>query len=109
MIIAFWLICGLGAAAVASSKKRNILLWLLLGILLGPIGLLIVGLMGRSETPGNDERKCPYCAEIIKKQASVCKYCGKEVGAISSTDYAPSIDQQDAIRRAAEIERDFRN
>ncbi|GBC61092.1 zinc ribbon domain-containing protein [Desulfonema ishimotonii] len=24
-------------------------------------------------------RECPFCAEIIKKQAKICKHCGKEV------------------------------
>ena len=24
-------------------------------------------------------RECPFCAEIIKRRASVCKHCGKEV------------------------------
>ena len=24
-------------------------------------------------------RECPYCAEIIKKRAAVCKHCNKEV------------------------------
>ena len=24
-------------------------------------------------------RECPFCAEIIKKRASICKHCGKEV------------------------------
>jgi hypothetical protein len=24
-------------------------------------------------------RECPYCAEIIKKRAKVCKHCGKDV------------------------------
>jgi len=25
-------------------------------------------------------RECPFCAEIIKKRAKICKHCGKEVG-----------------------------
>ena len=24
-------------------------------------------------------RECPFCAEVIKKRANVCKHCGKEV------------------------------
>ena len=28
----------------------------------------------------NFTRECPFCAEIIKKRANVCKHCGKEVG-----------------------------
>jgi hypothetical protein len=27
-------------------------------------------------------RECPFCAEIIKKRAKICKHCGKEVAGI---------------------------
>lgn len=27
----------------------------------------------------NFTRECPFCAEIIKKRAQICKHCGKEV------------------------------
>lgn len=30
----------------------------------------------------NFTRECPFCAEIIKKRAKICKHCGKEVGGI---------------------------
>jgi hypothetical protein len=28
----------------------------------------------------NFTRECPFCAEIIKKRAKICKHCGKEIG-----------------------------
>ncbi|MCK5324320.1 MAG: zinc ribbon domain-containing protein, partial [Desulfobulbaceae bacterium] len=28
---------------------------------------------------GHHKKECPYCAEIIKAQAKLCKHCGKEI------------------------------
>jgi hypothetical protein len=30
----------------------------------------------------NFTRECPFCAEIIKKRADICKHCGKEVSGV---------------------------
>src|SRR5688500_196441 len=29
------------------------------------------------------DRKCPHCAELIKRDASVCRYCGRDVTPLS--------------------------
>lgn len=35
--------------------------------------------MSDNETPAGDTRKCPHCAEWIKAEAVVCRYCGRDV------------------------------
>lgn len=32
-----------------------------------------------SQSLRKDEMECPYCIEVIKRKAKVCKYCGKEL------------------------------
>ena len=68
---------------------------LFLGLLLGPIGLLIIAMMSPSsevqaeqavrnstavEAALNaDTRACPWCAETIKTSARLCRYCNREI------------------------------
>ncbi len=48
--IAIWLICGLLAAIVASSKGHGVGAWFLVGFLFGPLGLLAAVGMGSKNT-----------------------------------------------------------
>jgi hypothetical protein len=84
-ILIFWLICGGLAAAVAASKNRSGCLWLFLGFVFGPLGLLAVGLMPTvaEEDPdpieSGDRRPCPHCREPIHWDATKCRFCGSAV------------------------------
>jgi len=80
-----WIVCGILGGVIGSSKGRKGLGYGL-GFLLGPIGILIVAVMPEDKAAiteqaiaSNQERKCPFCAELIKSEAKVCKHCGRDV------------------------------
>lgn len=53
--------------------------------LFGPIGALTGATIGAAlnSNLSSDERECPYCAEVIKKKAKLCKHCHSSVTPIA--------------------------
>ena len=80
-----WIVCIAAGMAICQEKGRSTLEGLLLALLLGPIGVLVCavlpkdvnGLEKRALRSGK-MRKCPACAELVKRDAKVCHYCGPE-------------------------------
>jgi len=75
-----WLILGALFGAVAAERKGwNLAVGILAGALLGILAPLLFFLSGiTGGDPANV--KCPFCAEMIKAEARICKHCGKPVG-----------------------------
>lgn len=42
----------------------------------------------------NGEKECPFCAEIIKEKAAVCKHCGRNLTGNPGTAVSTQTDMQ---------------
>jgi hypothetical protein len=72
----FWIFLSILAGVFASSKKRSGVGWFFLSLIISPLITFIILLVAGS--PQNTLKKCPKCAEEIKVEAKVCRFCGFE-------------------------------
>lgn len=71
-LITGWLLVALFTAAVGKAKGHSGAAAFFYGLLVGPIALLGVLLTSA-------KKRCPQCAEKIRKKAKVCKHCGHKL------------------------------
>lgn len=87
---------GLIPAAIAQSKGRNFILWWFFGAAMFIIALPAALIM-KADTAADERtklsegmKKCPFCAELIKREARVCRFCGRDLTQTGSRPLAPA-------------------
>ena len=86
MWIIVWLGLSIVAGVIAANKGRSGFGFFLLALALSPLVGIIAAAAAKTneqaQVESGEGRKCPFCAEIVKIEAVVCKHCGKDLPAI---------------------------
>jgi energy-coupling factor transporter transmembrane protein EcfT len=87
IVLFLWFVLSFVVAFYARSKGRSFFGFLLLSFLLTPIVGGIAALLADSDRRaleqrllgGGQSKKCPSCAEIIRREAVKCRFCNANV------------------------------
>jgi phosphate/sulfate permease len=82
------------AGIIASKKGQSGIGFIFLSLALSPIiGITIALIMKPSikvleqkEQDDGISKKCPFCAELVKKEASICRFCGRDISKPTGED-----------------------
>jgi hypothetical protein len=85
-LLFIWLGLAIVVGIAAAHRGRKGAAWLLLAVVTSPLiaGLLVLVLPDPNKERQQREllknpRKCPLCAALVRREAIVCKHCGRDL------------------------------
>lgn len=94
-IVIVWLLLAIAFGAIpafiAESKGRNFIAWWLYGSAIFIVAIFHAILLktddkiAEADALANGGRKCPHCAEVVKMEAKVCRFCQRDLPPIDLT------------------------
>ena len=118
-----WIVLSLLVASVATKKGRSFIAFLLLSLITSPLISAIILLVLGEDSTTIDKRelskgitkKCPQCAETVKAEAKICRYCNHEfaetpaeIEATASSHIEENVKaEEEPVRTRSDLEPSF--
>ena len=95
--VLIWLVCAVSCGVIAGTKNRNVIGWFICGFLFGffavvaisfvkvlPPAVVVVSAGGMiveaaPDAVVSEDVRCPFCRELIRRDAALCKHCGSKL------------------------------
>jgi hypothetical protein len=97
---------GLIPAKIAESKGYRFGVWWLYGSLLFIVALphsmflpREAGELEKERLASGKSRKCPFCAELIKAEATVCRFCSRDVPVLILSATEGPVASEEPVRQ----------
>lgn len=89
-VVAFNAMVGALIGVVAERKGLDFGRWFLYGFLVWPVALVHLVMAGpgtkvreHEAVASGEMKKCPSCAELVRREAIKCRFCGSELPPVS--------------------------
>jgi hypothetical protein len=89
--LVLWVIMAAVCGMIANSKRLSFAKYFVMGMLFWPVGLVaaILAKPNEGEEIARGHRvRCPHCAELIRPEAIVCRYCTQSLAASTRLEVA---------------------
>ena len=101
-LLVLWIVLSILAGVFAGNRGYSFVATFILSLILSPLVGFISVLVrkprptaaerARAEAEAASSKKCPYCAETIKAEAVVCRYCGRDLQQVTPSVIAGDTD-----------------
>ena len=97
--ILYAIVIAIAVAVIAQFKGQKPVFWFLYGVVIWPVALAHILIKPKTpeavarEAHTAGRRPCPYCAEMIMRQAQVCPYCQRDLASGWSFANIPEIEK----------------